>query len=675
MRSRWIAVLCIITVILSALIVPVSAGMQTIWVDPVHGDNDHSGSSPSSALATLSAGWELVPKNTTLAHGYRILLLPGNYPEPAIPGYLELAHGTEKNPVIIEAANGSHTAILHGWLTIAQCSHLSLINLDIVTDPGYGGGGNIVHLDGCDHITLKGCTLNGYDGTTRQPQETLKANQVTNLTVENCDISGAFWYALDYVAVRNATITGSKVHDAGEFCLLLKGGSSDLRVERNRIYHCDTGGFSAGSGTGFNWMVSPYLHYELYNTKFVNNILHDTGVVGISANGGYNVLIAYNTLYRTGHDNHLFEVMHGRRGCDGDTAACQRNRLSGGWGNAGAEGEYIPSAHVYVYNNLMYNPPGYASRWEQMAVQGAVTPPSNSNVPLPDVVDRDLQIRGNMIWNGPPDLTLLGGDGCRRANLVCNETRILRDNTINQLKPELISPDHGDFTPSANSTVLYSPAYAIPPFPGNDRPSPPLAHQGDLNNLVTRDFFGDPRGKMSFAGAILPVSSPVAGFTATPRSGTAPLTVRFEDTSTKSPTSWKWMFGDGSRVNATAKNPVHTYAETGMYTVSLKAANAYGNTTVTKTRYITVIARPTVTAISPASGPMAGGTRVTVTGTKFTGATAVRFGTMAGTALTVNSSTKITVRSPAHAAGVVDVTVTTPGGTTAISTANRFTYT
>ena len=135
------------------------------------------------------------------------------------------------------------------------------------------------------------------------------------------------------------------------------------------------------------------------------------------------------------------------------------------------------------------------------------------------------------------------------------------------------------------------------------------------------------------------------------------------------------MFGDGSRVNAAAKNPVHTYAETGMYTVSLKAANAYGNTTVTKTRYITVVARPTVTAVSPAGGPTAGGTRVTVTGTKFTGATAVRFGTMAGTALTVNSSTKITLRSPAHAAGVVDVTVTTPGGTTAISTANRFTYT
>ena len=52
---------------------------------------------------------------------------------------------------------------------------------------------------------------------------------------------------------------------------------------------------------------------------------------------------------------------------------------------------------------------------------------------------------------------------------------------------------------------------------------------------------------------------PVAGFTGTPVSGTAPLTVTFTDTSTNTPTSWTWSFGDGSSVNATAKNPIHTY--------------------------------------------------------------------------------------------------------------------
>jgi PKD repeat protein len=243
---------------------------------------------------------------------------------------------------------------------------------------------------------------------------------------------------------------------------------------------------------------------------------------------------------------------------------------------------------VFVYNNVMYNPPENASQWEQMAIQGNVTPPSDSNIPLPDVVDRNLQIRGNMIWNGPPDLPLNGGDGCRPENLACNETQILRDNTINQLEPELISPDHNDFTPGSNSTVLYSPAYAIPPFPGNDRPSPPLAPQGNLNNLVPRDYFGNLRGEVSYAGAILPVSSPVANFSGSPVTGPAPLLVAFTDLSAHNPVTWNWTFGDGSPGNATERNPVHAYTHEGIYTVSLNVTNAAGSNTTTKTVYITV---------------------------------------------------------------------------------------
>ena len=58
---------------------------------------------------------------------------------------------------------------------------------------------------------------------------------------------------------------------------------------------------------------------------------------------------------------------------------------------------------------------------------------------------------------------------------------------------------------------------------------------------------------------------------------------------------------------------------------------------------------------------------MTITGTDFTGATAVKFGTTAATGFTVNSATSITATAPAGAAGTVDVTVTTPGGTSATS--------
>ena len=83
---------------------------------------------------------------------------------------------------------------------------------------------------------------------------------------------------------------------------------------------------------------------------------------------------------------------------------------------------------------------------------------------------------------------------------------------------------------------------------------------------------------------------------------------------------------------------------------------------------------PAVTAISPNTGPVPGGTAVTITGTALTGATSVMFGTTAATSVVVVSATKITAISPPGAAGAaVDVTVTTPVGTSPTSAADMFT--
>jgi hypothetical protein len=83
---------------------------------------------------------------------------------------------------------------------------------------------------------------------------------------------------------------------------------------------------------------------------------------------------------------------------------------------------------------------------------------------------------------------------------------------------------------------------------------------------------------------------------------------------------------------------------------------------------------PTVTKVSSRHGPSRGGEKVTVTGTNLTGATAVRFGTTAGTKLTVISASKLTVVTPKEKAGRVDVRVTTADGTSAVTKADRFTY-
>lgn len=81
-----------------------------------------------------------------------------------------------------------------------------------------------------------------------------------------------------------------------------------------------------------------------------------------------------------------------------------------------------------------------------------------------------------------------------------------------------------------------------------------------------------------------------------------------------------------------------------------------------------------VLGLSPATGPAAGGTVVTITGYNFTGATAVDFGTAAATNINVVSGTQIVATSPAGAAGTVDVTVTTPCGVSPTSSNDQFTY-
>lgn len=94
---------------------------------------------------------------------------------------------------------------------------------------------------------------------------------------------------------------------------------------------------------------------------------------------------------------------------------------------------------------------------------------------------------------------------------------------------------------------------------------------------------------VSAIGSDLP-PAPVAAFSASPLWGWEPLEVQFTDESTNTPTSWLWGFGDAWF--SAEQNPLHTYAEHGVYTVSLKATNAGGESTEIKVGYITVLHPP-----------------------------------------------------------------------------------
>ena len=88
----------------------------------------------------------------------------------------------------------------------------------------------------------------------------------------------------------------------------------------------------------------------------------------------------------------------------------------------------------------------------------------------------------------------------------------------------------------------------------------------------------------------------------------------------------------------------------------------------------TYAAAPAVSSIKPASGPLGSGTVIEIGGANLSEATAVKFGTVLATSFTVVSGTEITATDPAGKAGAVDVTVTTAGGTSKTSAADKFTY-
>lgn len=164
--------------------------------------------------------------------------------------------------------------------------------------------------------------------------------------------------------------------------------------------------------------------------------------------------------------------------------------------------------------------------------------------------------------------------------------------------------------------------------------------------------------------SIAPASGPAAGGTAVIITG-----ADFAAASTVSFDAATAAFSIDSNTQITAASPAGTGT---VHVVVTTPSGASLTTAADQFTWLAAVA-PTVTAISPTTGAATGGDTIIITGTGFTGATAVGFGVTGSASVTVNSDTQITAVSPAGT-GTVDVTVTTPAGTSATSAADIFSY-
>ncbi|MGD9612866.1 MAG: M28 family peptidase [Kiritimatiellia bacterium] len=478
-----------------------SPALRDVWVDPVNGsDTIGDGSTRARAYRTIDRAWADVPAHARFATtGYRLMLCPGTYANDRT--WMEHRYGTYDRPLVFQAADGPGTAIVANDMQFFSCHFVYL--RDLVFAPTNGGDG--LHLDSCEFVLLKNCVIRGGPGTQRLAQEGLKANQCEYLYVEDCEIANASENALDYMCCHYGHIRRSRLHDAGDWVAYVKGGSSDFLIEGNEFYNGGTGGFVAGQGAGSEFLTAPWIHYQASNVRFVNNVVRDCEGAGFGVNGARNVLFAYNTLYRVGSRSHGIEVAFGNNSLDGAAEApiAQTYLQWGGWTHASTSGDQrIPNRNVYVYNNVLYNPMPFRSAWQHFEFTGPWADNTNPHIPKPARTDSNLQIKGNVLWNGPPDLELgiWADTACQPDNPTCNATLLAAENHINQFAPQLVDPAGGDFRPVAGGNVFQATTYAIPPFP-SEAPLAPPEPVGDRTNAVPLDRDGNRREASSPPGA------------------------------------------------------------------------------------------------------------------------------------------------------------------------------
>ena len=196
-------------------------------------------------------------------------------------------------------------------------------------------------------------------------------------------------------------------------------------------------------------------------------------------------------------------------------------------------------------------------------------------------------------------------------------------------------------------------------------------HYLTQEEFSNQDFVANVSGCLQGISAVTPAVTGLSS-TAGPAGGGSHLTI----TGTGFPGASAVHFGATS-ATYTVLDATHIDATVpaGQDVVDVTVSTTAGTSPATTSDHYTYAKpAPAVTGVSPASGPTAGGQRVTITGTGFSAGATVAFGSAAGKSVTVASPTWITVTTPRHAKGTVDVKVTTSAGASVVTAGDRYSY-
>jgi PKD repeat protein len=165
---------------------------------------------------------------------------------------------------------------------------------------------------------------------------------------------------------------------------------------------------------------------------------------------------------------------------------------------------------------------------------------------------------------------------------------------------------------------------------------------------------------------------PIASFTANRTSGSVPLSIQFNDTSSGTPTVWNWSYGDNTWFNTTNnefRNATKTYSTPGNYIVRLIVSNSAGrNMTIPGINITAIGGEPTITLLYPTSGFNSRDNTITIIGTNFRTNASVSMNKDNTNNTATLSSTSITCRLPTSGLikGIYNISVTNLDGTSGI---------
>jgi hypothetical protein len=175
--------------------------------------------------------------------------------------------------------------------------------------------------------------------------------------------------------------------------------------------------------------------------------------------------------------------------------------------------------------------------------------------------------------------------------------------------------------------------------------------------------FGEPQPAVT---SVAPKVGPAAGGT----------TVTISGTDLTGATAVRFGAAAASNVTVESSSAITAVAPAeAAGTVDVTVVTPAGTSTATAADRYTYQQPPTVTKLTPTSGPVGGATTVTITGSEFTLASSVTFGGVPASKYTVNSPTSITAIAPAEAAGTVDVHVSNTAGTSATTSKDHYKFT